>query len=155
VPGANTASILKQIADIGIREIETATGVGGLYYGHKAREFAAMAKDQGLKWVGNHVGGLPRANARSSRNLRDNLQEIVDEAAEGGCSWVVCSSSAISTMDEIKRTTEIFIKAGDTSAKNKMRFAYHNHQSEFTKIEGISAFDYVLQNTDKDKVFME
>lgn len=154
-PGADTAAILKQIAGIGIRELETATGAGGLYYGHKARDFAAMVNDQGLRWVGNHVGGLPRANARPSRNLRDNLQEIVDEAAEGGCTWVVCSSSAISTMDEIKRTTDVFIKAGDAAAKSKMRFAYHNHQSEFTKIDGISAFDYVLQNTDKKKVFME
>ncbi len=159
MPGADTRAVLKQIAEIGIKELETATGAGGLYYGHKAKEFAAMTNDLDLKWVGNHVGGLPRSNAQNqrpgSRNLRDNLQEIVDEAAEGGCSWVVCSSSAISNMDEIKRTTEVFVKAGDLAAKNKMKFAYHNHQSEFTEVEGISAFDYVLSNTDKKKVFME
>lgn len=159
-PGADTGSVLKQIADIGIKELETASGAGGLYYGHKARDFAAMVNELGLKWVGNHVGGLPRTSSAQSsrpgsRNLRDNLQEIVDEAAEGGCSWVVCSSSAIANMDEIKRTTEIFVKAGEASAKNRMKFAYHNHQSEFDKIEGTSAFEYVLSQTDKNKVFME
>lgn len=156
-PGADTRTILKQISEMGIQEVETATGSGGLYYRHSAREFAAMTKDFGIKWIGNHVGGLPRTNqvVVGSRNLRDNLQEIVDDAAEGGCTWLICSSSSINTLDEIKRTTEIFIKAGDAAAKNKMKFAYHNHQSEFTQIEGTSAFDYVLKNTDKNKVFME
>ncbi len=156
-PGADTKIVLKQIADLGIKELETATGSGGLYYRHSARDFAAMVNDLGLKWIGNHVGGLPRNAqvATGSRNLRDNLQQIVDEASEGGCSWVICSSSSINNLDEIKKTTEIFIKAGDAAAKNKMKFAYHNHQSEFTAIEGTSAFDYVLGNTDKNKVFME
>lgn len=156
-PGADTKAILKQIADIGIRELETATGADGLYYGHKPRVFASMVNDSGLKWIGNHIGGLPRGGAGASprRNLRDNLSEIVDDAAEGGCSWVICSSSSISNTDEIRQTAEIFVKAGDASAKSRMRFAYHNHQSEFDKINGISAFDYVLANTDKTKVFME
>jgi len=156
-PGADTKTVLKQIADLGIKELETATGSGGLYYRHSAKDFAAMVNDLGLKWIGNHVGGLPRTaqGAAGSRNLRDNLQQIVDEATEGGCGWVICSSSSINNLDEIKRTTEIFVKAGDATAKNKMKFAYHNHQSEFTAIEGISAFDYVLGNTDKNKVFME
>lgn len=156
-PGADTITVLKQISEMGIQEVESATGAGGLYYRHSAREFSAMAKDMGIKWIGNHVGGLPRTNkiVAGSRNLRDNLQEIIDDAAEGGCTWVICSSSSINTLDEIKKTTEIFIKAGDAAAKNKMKFAYHNHQSEFTQIEGTSAFDYVLENTDKNKVFME
>lgn len=156
-PGADTKTILKQVADIGIKELETATGSGGLYYRHSAKEFAAIVNDLGLKWIGNHVGGLPRSTQvqAGSRNLRDNLQQIVDESSEGGCGWVICSSSSINTMDEIKLTTDIFRKAGDAVSKSKMKFAYHNHQSEFTPIEGISAFDYVLSNTDKDKVFME
>jgi sugar phosphate isomerase/epimerase len=156
-PGADIKVVLKQIADMGIRELETATGANGLYYKHNARDFAAMVNDLGLKWIGNHVGGLPRSSqvAPGSRNLRDNLQQIIDEAADGGCGWVICSSSSINNLDEIKKTTEIFVKAGDLASKNKMKFAYHNHQSEFTAIDGISAFDYVLGNTDKNKVFME
>ena len=164
-PNADIPAILKQIADIGVKEIETATGGNGLYYGQKPKVFSEMARAAGLIWIGNHIGGLPRSPGSSStvstssrpkpRNLRDNIQEIVDDAAEGGCKWIVCSSSSISTLDEIKRTTEVFVKAGDMAAQNKMRFAYHNHQSEFDTIEGINAFDYVLANTSKEKVFME
>ena len=157
---ANTADVLKQIAAIGVKELETATGTpDGLYYGQKPAVFARMASDQGLKWIGNHYQGLPRQVASSSANrrinLRDDLQQIVDDSAAGGCSWVICSSSAEANMDEIKRTTEIFAKAGELSAAQKMKFAYHNHQSEFTKIDGVSAYDYVLGQTNKEQVFME
>lgn len=173
---ADTKAILKQIADMGIKELETATGTTtGLYYGHKPKEFAAMINDVGMKWIGNHfrgippimttpsagAGGTPAGQARPPMsgeprtNLRDNLQQVVDESAEGGCSWVICSSSAVSNMDEIKKTTEIFAKTGEVARKSKMKFAYHNHQTEFTKIEGISAYDYVLGQTNKNEVFME
>lgn len=177
-PDADTRSVLKMIADIGIKELETATGTAsGLYYGHKPKEFSAMVSDLGMKWIGNHVGGLPRvrvnrpsvsADSSTSQpprrnrpqgprrnNLRDNLQQIVDEASEGGCSWVVCASSAESTMDEIKKTTEVFAKAGEAARKSNMKFAYHNHQSEFVEVDGISAYDYILGNTNKEEVFME
>jgi len=177
--GANAKAVLKQIADMGIKELETATGTTtGLYYGHKPKEFATMVNDLGMKWVGNHVSGLPRtrkappagaakttgARAGQARppmpggprtNLQANMQQVVDEAAEGGCSWVICSSSAESNMDEIKKTTEIFSKTGEAAQKNKMKFAYHNHQSEFDKIDGVSAYDYVLGQTNKNEVFME
>lgn len=158
---ANTADVLKQIAAMGIKELETATGSpDGLYYGYKPSAFARMAEDHGLKWIGNHYQGLPRqavSQGTGNRriNLRDDLQQIVDDSAAGGCSWIICSSSAIANTDEIKRTTEIFAKAGELSAGGKMKFAYHNHQSEFTKIDGVSAYDYVLGQTDKNQVFME
>ncbi|QMU28853.1 TIM barrel protein [Adhaeribacter radiodurans] len=179
-PDVDTKAVLKQIADIGVKELETATGTAtGLYYGHKPKEFSAMVKDLGMTWVGNHYSGLPRTRTTPPAaasgavgaiatpptrptmpggprtNLAENLQQIVDESAEGGCSWVVCSSSAESTMDEIKKTTEIFAKAGEAARKNKMKFAYHNHQSEFAKVDGISAYDYILTNTNKNEVYME
>jgi sugar phosphate isomerase/epimerase len=157
----DTKSVLQQIAAIGVKELETATGsADGLYYGHKPKEFAAMVNDLGMKWIGNHFMGLPRQTTTQMSgpqriNLRDNLQQIVDNSAEGGCSWVVCSSSSEATMDEIKKTTEIFSAAGEKAAQSKMKFAYHNHQSEFTKVDGVSAYEYVLGQTNKDQVFME
>lgn len=176
-PDADTRAVLKIIADMGVKELETATGtLTGLYYGLKAKEFAALVKDNGMKWIANHVRGLPRTNAappanrpdsaaarppanqppmQPRTNLFDNLQQIVDEASEGGCTWVVCSSSAESTTDEIKRTTELFAKTGEAAKKHKMNFAYHNHQSEFVKVDGVSAYDYILGQTKKDEVFME
>ena len=202
---------LKQLADIGIKELETFGGAGGLYHTYKPKEFATIVSDLGMKWISHHSSGLPRApraggpaggqggpgaggqapaggaqggpgaapgqggapagagapggaprqgggggfNMAGQRNLRDNLSEIIADGVEGGWEYVCCASSAESTMDEIKRTTEMFVKAGEAAKKAKMQFAYHNHQSEFVDIDGISAYHYVLNQTDKDEVKME
>lgn len=182
---------LKEIASIGIKELETFGGAGGLYHGYKPKELASIINDLGMKWIGHHSSGVPgvrpprpagttapgapagqpapagqtpaaaprpamaMAPMAGQRNLRDNLQEIVDDASEAGLLWVVCASSAESTMDEIKQTTAVFAKAGELAKKHKMRFAYHNHQTEFAPIDGISPFNYILGQTNKNEVFME
>ena len=161
---ADVPAVLQELARIGIKELETATGNGGLYYGYKPAEFKKMVDDTGMVWIGNHVGGLPRATAGSSQssrrvssraNLRDNMSEIMDGSVEGGCKWVVCASSAVSTLDEIKATAELFAAAGEQARNRGMKFAYHNHQSEFDEVSGTSAYEYVLNNTSSDEVFME
>jgi len=41
-------------------------------------------------------------------NLTDDYQQLADDAAEGGLSYLVCSSIPVSTLDEIKTAVEIF-----------------------------------------------
>src|SRR4249919_2020805 len=78
-------------------------------------------------------------------NLTENYQQLADEAAEGGLSYLVCSSIPVSTMDEIKKATDVFNKTGEACKKNKVQFAYHNHQTEFDVIEGTTPFNYILK----------
>ena len=91
---------LKKIAAVGYKEIESAFSKKGGYYGMKPKEFASFLKDNGMSWKSHHVLGAPfklppgakmPAGADGKpisippmRNLRDNMQELVDEAAEGG-----------------------------------------------------------------------
>ena len=86
-----------------------------------------MIKDAGMTWRSAHVGGAPFSresimkmaktaedSARiqqyldrmkdmpKSLNLKENYQELADATAEGGISYLVCSSIPVSTLDEIK-----------------------------------------------------
>lgn len=171
---------LEKLAAIGYKEMESAGSQKGNFYGFKPKEFAAMVKDAGLNWRSAHVGGAPftmsqamkmaktaedsarmkkmmesRKDAVKPLNLTENYQQLADDAAEGGISYLVCSSIPVSTMDEIKTAVEVFNKAGEACKKNKVQFAYHNHVTEFDMIEGNRPFDYILNNTDKDLVKME
>src|ERR1700744_845143 len=99
---------LKKVADIGYKEIESAFSMKGGYYGMKPKEFAALVSGMGMTWVSHHVIGAPfkmPANAKPMvdssgkpiqfppmRNLTENMQELVDEAAEGGISYLVCAN---------------------------------------------------------------
>jgi len=176
----DTKGTLQKLAAIGYREVESAGSQKGNFYGFKPKEFAAMVKDAGMDWRSAHVGGAPftmaqimkmAKNAEDSArikmymekmkdavkplNLTDNYQQLADDAAEGGLSYLVCSSIPVGTLDEIKKAVEVFTKSGEACKKNGVQFAYHNHVTEFDEVEGHRPFDYILNNTDKDLVKME
>ncbi len=176
----DTKGTLQKLAAVGYKELESAGSQKGNFYGYTPKEFAAMVKDAGMTWRSAHVGGAPftmeqvmkmaktaEDSARIKKmepmiknmakipNLKDNYQKLADDAAEGGISYLVCSSIPVSTMDEIKMAVDVFSKAGEACKNNNVQFAYHNHQTEFDNIDGHRPFDYILENTDKDLVKME
>lgn len=124
---------LQKVAEIGYKELESAGSQKGNFYGFKPKEFAAMVKDMGMTWRSAHVGGaaftmeqimkMAKTAEDSARiqkmaerfknmpktlNLKDNYQELADDAAEGGLSYLVCSSIPVSTLDEIKTAVDVF-----------------------------------------------
>lgn len=162
---------LKKIAAIGYKEIESAFSKKGGYYGMSAKEFAAMVKDNGMHWRSHHVLGAPfkmPAGAKMPngadgkpmvmpvmKNLRDNYQELVDQAAEGGVTYLVCANTPIGTLDEVKASIEVLNKTAEAAKKAGLLFAYHNHDAEFKAIDGIVPYELMLAQTDKNLVKME
>jgi len=171
---------LEKLAAIGYKEVESASSEKGSFYGFAPKEFAAMVKAAGMHWRSAHVGGAPFSlanilkmaktkqdsaaaekyaerfkNRPKMANLKENYQQLADQAAEGGLSYLVCSSIPVHSMDEIKTAVDVFSKAGEACKKNGVQFAYHNHVTEFDEIEGHRPFDYILNNTDKEMVKME
>jgi len=177
--GNDPKATFKKLADIGFKNIETATYTDDKYYGFSPKGFKSMINDQGMAWIGHHVMGVPvtslfappenptpeqikqfeqmkqfAANMKAP-NLTDNMQKIVDDAAEGGLQYLICASTAINTMDKIKKAVETFSKAGEACKKAGLQFAYHNHATEWDPVEGTTAYDFILSQTDKDLVKME
>jgi len=173
---------LQKVAAIGYKELEGAASDKGYYYGYKPKEFASMVRDLGMHWRSQHVSGAPfdiaqiqkmakpktaEDSARLQRimdriksmapipTLKTDYQRIVDEAAEGGLSYLVCASIPVGTLDDIKTAADVFTRAGEACKKAGIQFAYHNHTTEFDEVEGHRPFDYILTNTDKELVKME
>jgi sugar phosphate isomerase/epimerase len=176
----DTAGTLKKVAAIGYTQVESAGSQKGNWYGFKPKEFSAMVKDAGMTWRSAHVGGAPitidqimkmaktaedsariQKMAAAFKNmpkqvtLRDDYQQLADEAAEGGLSYLVCSFIPVGTLDEIKSAVDVFNKSGEACKKVGVQFAYHNHTTEFDLVDGQRPFDYILGHTDKDLVKME
>ncbi len=166
VPGT-----LKKVAAIGYKEIESAFSKKGGYYGMKPKEFNAFLKDLGLSWKSHHVLGAPfklppgaklpngpdgkPITIPPMRNLKDNMQVLVDEAAEGGVEFLVCANTPINTLDEIKSSIEVLNKTGEACKKAGINFAYHNHDAEFRAVEGKIPYELILSETSADLVKME
>jgi sugar phosphate isomerase/epimerase len=152
----DVAGNLKKIADLGYSELESAFSMKPGFYGMGAKEFAKLTKSLGLAWRSHHVLGTPFVlppgakvpagleNMPKPKDLKNNAQELVDEAAEGGVSYLVCSSIDISTGDNVKSSIDILAKAGDIASKAGLGFAYHNHDKEFKEVDGIVPYDQFL-----------
>jgi sugar phosphate isomerase/epimerase len=160
---ADVQGTLKRVAEIGYVEIESAFSKKGGYYGYTAKEFAALVKSLGLVWRSHHVLGAPfkmppgmkmplGADGKpfsigKVRNLRDNMQALVDEAAEGGVEYLVCANTPINTMDDIKSSIKVLNKTEEACKKAGLRFAYHNHDAEFHTLEGNVPYSLFLKET--------
>ncbi|WP_420146914.1 sugar phosphate isomerase/epimerase family protein [Spirosoma sp.] len=176
--------MLEKVAAVGYKEVESAFSTRGGYYGYKATEFKKLVTDLGMTWRAHHAMGAPfqprptprpaaEAGAGSAPSgtqrpamdfskmppmlsLRDNYQQLVDEAAEGGLTYLVCASTPVATMDEIRKSIEVFQKTGEAAKKAGIGFAYHNHSTEFDPVDGgKTPYELILSQTDKELVKME
>lgn len=177
--GKDVKAAFKKLAETGYKNIETATYADDTYYGYRPKELKAIIDDLGMKWIGHHAMGVPisalfalpenptdeqkkqfemmmqYAKNMKAPNLTENLQKLVDNAAEGGLKYLICASTAINTMDKIKAAVDTFSRAGEACKKAGLQFAYHNHATEWDPVEGTTAYDFILSQTDKDLVKME
>lgn len=136
---------LKIIADLGIKQIESAASNKGLYYGLTPTEMKQTCKDLGMTLRSGHCG------------IDANWQKNIDGAAEAGQEYLVCSSLPFSgdTIANYQRVAERFNKAGEECKKAGVKFGYHNHDFEFRKDGDQVLYDILLKNTDPALVNME
>ncbi len=157
---------LKKVAAIGYTEIESAFSKQGGYYGMKPKEFAVLVSNMGMSWKSHHVLGAPfkrPANAKPMldangkpiifppmRNLTANMQELVDEAAEGGIPYLVCANIPTDTMGAVHSSIEVLNKTGEACKKAGITLCYHNHTGEFTSVDGAVPYEIFLKGLTPD-----
>lgn len=141
----DAAGTLKQIAAIGIKQIESAKSEKGHYYGLKPKEMKQVCSDLGMTLRSGHV------------HIDDKWQQTMNEAAESGQEYLICSTMPTTgqTADNYKKVAATFNKAGEECKKLNLKFGYHNHEYEFESENGQVLYDILLQNTEADLVHME
>ncbi|HWB94678.1 MAG TPA: sugar phosphate isomerase/epimerase [Puia sp.] len=157
---------LQKVAAIGYTEIESAYSKKPGYYGMKPKEFAKLVRDLGMSWESHHVLGAPfhmPANAKPifdakgnpvtfppMRNLKENMQELVDEAAAGGIPYLVCANTPLHTLAEIKGSIAVLNRTGEACRKVGITLCYHNHTEEFVPVDGKTPYDRLLTELNPD-----
>ena len=178
----DAAATVKQIAEIGYKEVETA-GFGSL---KTAAEFRKLLDDNGLKCPSAHL----------QFNLAD-LQKTFDDANALGCKYATSSvprsmilpprpapsaapaappaggaaaapgapnaamRSAMSAMmapmtpDDFKKLSEALNKVGAAAKAAGLTYASHNHTMEFAMVDGKPGYDYMIEHTDPELVKFE
>lgn len=142
---ADATGTLKRLAKIGYKELEAARSEKGNYYGLKPKEIKKIANDLGMNVCSGHV------------HVDQDWQRYVDEAAEAGQQYLICSSMPLQgqTIENYQKTADIFNEAGEDCKKRNIIFGYHNHEYEFEKVNGQVLYDVLLNRTEPQLVKME
>lgn len=135
---------LLQVAEIGYKEVEFAG-----YFNRPPRAIRQLLDRNDLKAPSAHVG---------LDVLRTGWYRRLNEAAEMGHKWLVVPSlpeSERDSLDAIRRTAELLNRAATDAKTYKIRVGFHNHEVEFTEVEGRRIFDVLLEETDAELVDFE
>ena len=146
---------LKKIADMGYTVAETASYDGnGKFYGRPAAEFRKMAEDNGIRITGAHLGrGYDKNDIQGVKDWWKKACEA--QVAVGGKYIVLPGVDFGQSMADLDDTCTYFNLIGDIAHAAGLQFGYHNHSHEFQKRDGNVIENYVIENTDPQKVHFE
>ena len=142
--GRSLEYTLRQVAGIGYREVE----FSGLF-GKEPKKVVTIMSKVGLTSPASHI---------SFDRLKTNLQGVVDEAQALGNRYVVCPSidTPLRSADDWRRVAADLNGVGDSLQRVGLRFAFHNHDTEFRPLPGGEiGYDLLLAECDPKLVKME
>ena len=141
---ADPKGVLKQIADLGYKKIESYSGDKGFLWGMKPKEFKAYMDELGMTIVSTHA------------DTTKDLEKAASEAAEAGISYILQPYiGPQKSIDEWNKRAEEFNKRGEICQKAGIKFGYHNHDYSFKELDGKLPQEILLDNTDKSLVHYE
>lgn len=135
---------LKKVADFGYKQIESFEGANGMFFGMGNKGFKQYMDDLGMTIVTSHC------------NINKDFEKKAAEASEIGMKYLICPSNGDQkTVEGYKKAAALFNEKGAICKKAGLRFAYHNHEYEFKKVDNQFPLELMIQNTDKDLVDYE
>ena len=128
----------KKLKAIGYDQAQTA-GSGGITH----KEMAKIAKEEGIEIVGTHYNFAMMKNEFEA-TIEDHIALGTTNVGIGGfmCHSIEEAKGLVATINEVAAKLK----------QKGMKFTYHNHSHEFQKFDGVTVWEYLVENLDKDNV---
>jgi sugar phosphate isomerase/epimerase len=139
----DVAATIARVAASGYTEVEFAG-----YFGKRPAEVRAILDSHGITAPSAHIGSI----------APDAWREALDAAHVIGHRYVVVPwipVEARTGVDGYKKIAGDFNRAAEQAHAAGLQFAYHNHDFEFTPVDGKLPYDLLLAGTDPKLVQME
>ena len=118
---------LKQLAEMGYKNVEHANYVDRKFYGFSATEFKKILNDLGLKMPSGHTVMGKKHWDDAKNDFTDAWKYTIDDAATLGQQFVISPSleeSLRKTSDALKKQMDIFNKSGELCKKSEIGRAH-------------------------------
>jgi sugar phosphate isomerase/epimerase len=128
---------LKQVADMGYKQIEGYEGGQGMFWGMSPQEWKDYCDELGLNMVSCHM------------NIRENAAEKIQQLASIGTAYAICPGvGGQPDRAAWQEIVDLFNETGRIAKDNGIGFAYHNHAYTFEEVDGIMPQAFLMENTD-------
>lgn len=143
LPG-NAKKVLKELADFGYTQIESYEGPEGIYWSMGAKECKSYMDSLGLQLFSTHC------------DINTHFEKKAEEAASIGMKYLICPwIGPQQSIEDYKKFAAIFNEKGRICQQYGIKFAYHNHDYSFKKINGKIPQDILIMETDPNLVDFE
>ena len=145
---------LKALGDFGytVMEISNYNAGRGTVAGYSPADYAALAKKYGLNIISSHARA--KFDAKDVAGTLEAWGKLLDDHKIMGCKYVVLPMNDV---EALKAECSLLNQIGAEANKRGIKFGYHNHSMEFATVPttNLTFEDFLIQNTDPDKVFFQ
>jgi len=135
---------VREVAKIGYQDVEFFSPYFQ-WSTEQAKDMRKLLDDVGMKCLSTH-------NAITNYKP-ENIQRTIELNNILGVRYVVVASAGrAQTQDDWRKIAETFTQGHEKLAAGKLRGGYHNHQLEFTPLEGKRPIEIIAANTPKSFV---
>jgi len=153
----NPKATIEALGAMGYDFVETAGYANGKFYDMEPEAFKQLVEDNGMKFLGSHCN-QHLADSVDWNTLMPFWDECIAAHKSVGAEYIVVPSMskyAYSSLEGLKKHCDYFNAIGEKCNEAGIRFGYHNHAGEFKKLEGEIIYDFMLKNTDPEKVMFQ
>jgi sugar phosphate isomerase/epimerase len=154
---ADPAATLKALGEMGYKFVEAAGYRNGQFYGMDPVEFKELVEANGMIFLGSHTG-QDAPNEDNYEQVMEWWDEAIAAHKAAGVEYIVqpwMGRAGHESLEGLQRFCDYFNEVGQKCNDAGLRFGFHNHAEEFKELEGHVIYDYMLQNTDADKVMFQ
>ncbi|TNE59934.1 MAG: sugar phosphate isomerase/epimerase [Bacteroidetes bacterium] len=138
------------VAQSGYKEVEAYNFQEGQLFGMPYPEFGRLLKANGLTMPSTHANiSLVDFNDQTG-DISDSVKKWVDAAPELGLRYITCPSMSEQDYRQMPKMIKLFTAMGNYCRKAGVRFAYHNHDYEYTQsaTDGRLLIEWLLHEID-------
>lgn len=148
---------IEKVGAMGYDFVESAGYSDGKIYGMEPAEFTALVEKNGMVYRGAHTGqAIP--DSGSWEVLMPWWDKCIAAHKEAGAEYIVqpfMGGTGYASLAGLADYCAYFNAVGEKCNAAGLKFGYHNHAGEFAELEGEIIYDYLLENTDPEKVFFQ
>lgn len=151
--------VITKVGEMGYTAVESADYSDGKFYNRTPEEFKSDLSKAGLVFLSSHTNRELSDVELASKNFTEALKwwdQAIDAHKTAGAQYIVDPWISVpKTLKDLQTYCEYLNEIGKKCQEKGLKFGYHNHAHEFTKIEDKMMYDYMLENTNPEYVFFE